>query len=84
MGGGGNMFMDVSVDLNIVDMTALAVVDKNRTWRELSAVGEAPGMRAVSRVVGVRAATCVTASHGFSVYDLKGRPYMGSYVKNDI
>ena len=35
MGGGGSMFMDVSVDLGIEGMTALVETDKKRAWREL-------------------------------------------------
>ena len=36
MGGGGNMFMDAPVDLGIAGMTALALADEKRAWRELT------------------------------------------------
>ena len=34
MGGNGNMFMNAPVDLELVDMTALAEADDKKAWFE--------------------------------------------------
>ena len=36
MGGGGSMFMDAPVELGLAGMTALALADEKRAWREMT------------------------------------------------
>ena len=36
MGGGGSMLMDAPVELGLAGMTALALADEKRAWREMT------------------------------------------------